>query len=192
MRYWRKSVINFQNYSTIIWCLSDWLLKALFWKMAHFNSQLLFALEEWLFQHFKFLLWDLNFFLFWIFVLHSSTHLALGRLRGVSVRKHHPREHKILHSTKKRCGGGGEKTSQALQKYLFVLCSTDLKVFSSFQPLKSVTCWQLFKWNVSFVGFETAEVITPKGEDYNTERNISMYSTSSTSLLMTSVDQLME
>lgn len=183
-----KLVINFQNYSTI----ADLILKALFWKMTRFNSQLLFTAEEWLFQHSKFLLWDFFFFLFWIFVLYSSTHLALGRLKGVSVRKHHLREHKILHSTKKRCGGGGEKTSEALQKYLFGLCSTALKLFSSFEPLKSVTCWQLFTWNVSFVWFETAETITPKWGDYNTERNISMYCTSSVSILMTSVDQLME
>lgn len=65
-------------------------------------------------------------FLFWTFVLHSSTHLALGRLKGVSVGKHHLREHKILHSTKKRCGGGGEKTSEAFQKYLFLFCVPQL------------------------------------------------------------------
>lgn len=143
------------------------------------------------FPAFKFLLWEF-FFLFWIFILHSSTHLALGRLKGVSVRKYHLREHKILHCTKKRCGVGGEKTSEALQKFFFVLCSTALKLFNSFESLKSVTCWQLFTWNVSFVWFETAEIIIPKWEDYNTERNISMYCTSSTSLLMTIVDQLME
>lgn len=161
------------------------MLRTLFWKMAHLNFQLLFGTGKITFPALKFLLWDF-FFLFWIFFLHSSMHLALGRLKGVSVRKYHLREHKILHCTKKkRCGVGGEKTSEALQKYLFVLCSTALKLFNSFEPLKSVTCWQLFTWNVSFVWFETAEIITPKWEDYNTERKIAMYFTSSTTLLMT-------
>lgn len=90
---------------------------------------------------------------------------------------------------KKRCGGGGEKTSEALQKYLFVLCSKALKLFSNFEPLESVTCWQHFTRNVSFVWFETAEIITSKWKNYNIESNISMYCTSSTSLLMTSVEQ---
>lgn len=143
-------------------------------------------------MHFSFLLWRLIYFLFWIFLLHSGTYLACGRLKGVSVGKHHPREHKILHSTKKRCGGGGEKTSEALQKYLFVLCSKALKLFSSFEPLESVTCWQHFTCNVSFVWFETAEIITPKWKNYNTERNIRTYCTSSTALFMTSVEQFMQ
>lgn len=179
----------------MIWCLPDWHLKALFWKVSRFNAQLLFALEEWLSQHFKFLPWNLNlfgfFFPFWIFVLHSNTLLALGRLKGVSVRNIIWGNTRYFPAQKKRCGGGGETTSETLQKYLFVLCSTALNFFSSFEPLRSVTCWQHFTWNVSFVWFETAEIRTPKWVDYNTERSIRLYCPSSISLLMTNVDQLM-
>lgn len=158
--------------------------------MPHFNSQLLFALKEWLFQHSKFLLLDFFFFFLSIldFCLTFQHTFSLSQIERCLCQEISFKGTQDTSQHKKRCGGGGEKTSETLQKYLFVLCFTALKLFSSFELLKSVTCWQLFTWNVSFVWFETAEIIIPKWQGYNTERNISMHCISCTSILMTSVD----
>lgn len=143
------------------------------------------------FPAFKFLLWEF-LFLFWNFVLHSSMHLALGRLKGVSVRKYHLREHKILHCTKKKVWCRRRENIRSIAKIPFCFVFHSFETFQQLWTNKKCNLLTTFTWNVSFMWFEIAEIITPKWEHYNTERNISVYCTSSTSLLMTSVNQLME
>lgn len=91
------------------------------------------------FPAFKFLLWEF-FFLFWIFILHSSTHLALGRLKGVSVRKYHLREHKILHCTKKKVWCRRRENIRSIAKILFCF------VFHSFETFQQL--WVIKKCNL--------------------------------------------